>query len=107
MREPDAQPSPTGPQEAGRLSEADLLSCVRAAVAAPSLHNSQPWRFRIRAGGVDVYADRARQLEVVDPSGRELLISVGAAAFKLRVAIRQYGWVPDCEPGPTRTSRTW
>jgi nitroreductase len=98
MREPDAQPAPTGAEPCG-LSEANLLSCIRAAVAAPSLHNSQPWRFRIRAGGVDVYADRSRQLEVIDPSGRELLISVGAAVFNLRVAIRQHGRVPQ--------SRTW
>jgi nitroreductase len=102
MREPDAQPAPTGPEKPGGLSEADLLSCIRAAVAAPSLHNSQPWRFRIRAGGVDVYADRGRQLEVIDPSGRELLISVGAAVFNLRVAIRQHGRVPQWRAWPDR-----
>jgi nitroreductase len=76
------------------LSEAALLSCVRAAIAAPSLHNSQPWRFRIRDGEIDVYADRSRQLEVIDPSGRELLISVGAAVFNLRVAMLRHGWTP-------------
>jgi nitroreductase len=76
------------------LTDAALLSCVRAAVAAPSLHNSQPWRFRIRDGGIDVYADWSRQLEVIDPSGRELLISVGAAVFNLRVAMLRQGWTP-------------
>jgi nitroreductase len=76
-------------------SEAALLAGVRAAVAAPSLHNSQPWRFRIFDGGVDVHVDRRRQLEVIDPSGREMLISVGAAVLNLRVAIRKSGRVPE------------
>jgi nitroreductase len=82
--------------ESGSLGGRDgvLLAGVRAAVAAPSLHNSQPWRFRIRDGGVDVFVDRRRQLEVIDPAGREMLISVGAAVLNLRVAIRQAGRVP-------------
>jgi nitroreductase len=94
MPDREVRQASTSTPQSGGLSEAGLLSCVQAAVAAPSLHNSQPWRFRIRKGGVDVYADRTRQLEVIDPSGRELLISVGAAVFNLRVAIRQQGWVP-------------
>lgn len=71
-----------------------LMECIRAAVLAPSLHNSQPWRFRVGRGKVDVYADRGRRLAVLDPSGRELMISVGAAVFTLRVALRHHGFVP-------------
>lgn len=69
-----------------------LTDCVRTATAAPSLHNSQPWRFRIAGGAVDVHADPERRLEVVDPAGREQLISVGAAVFTLRLAIRRAGY---------------
>ncbi len=58
-----------------------LTSCVRAGISAPSLHNSQPWRFRIHDGGIDVFTDRRRQLDLIDPVGRELLLSVGAAVF--------------------------
>ncbi|HZN17801.1 MAG TPA: nitroreductase [Micromonosporaceae bacterium] len=87
------------PDRAG-LSEAALTACVRAAIAAPSLHNSQPWRFRIRDGGIDVYADWRRRVEVVDPSGRELLISVGAAVLNLRVAMAHQGRVPVLQPWP-------
>ncbi len=85
------------------LSRAALLACLDAAVAAPSVHNSQPWRFRIRAGGVDVFADRTRQLEVIDPLGRELLISVGAALLNLRIAVLARGRLPILRllpPGP-------
>jgi nitroreductase len=71
-----------------------LEDCVHAATKAPSLHNSQPWLFRIRTGYVDVYADRTRQLDVLDPVGRELLISVGAAVFTLRLALRANGRQP-------------
>jgi len=69
-----------------------LVDCVHLATAAPSLHNSQPWRFRIEGPAVDVYADPGRRLEVVDPAGREQLISVGAAVFTLRLAIQRAGY---------------
>jgi len=72
-----------------------LTGCVRTATAAPSLHNSQPWRFRVRGFAVDVYADPARRLRVLDPHGRELMISVGAALFTLRLAIRLAGYRSD------------
>src|SRR6266508_3736880 len=68
--------------------------CLEAAVAAPSVHNTQPWKFRIRGSGIDVYADYSRRLDVIDPRGRELLISVGAAVLNLRVAILAHGHQP-------------
>jgi nitroreductase len=76
------------------LTEDELAGCVRAASRAPSLHNSQPWRFRYRDDGVEVFADQTRRLEVIDPSGRELMISVGAAIFNLRLAMRRLGRLP-------------
>jgi nitroreductase len=86
-------------------------ACVRAATAAPSLHNSQPWRFRLTRHGIDVFADPGRRLAVVDPEGREVLISVGAALFNLRVAIRSHGWLPVVRtfPGgePNLVARVW
>ncbi|PWK30441.1 Acg family FMN-binding oxidoreductase [Actinoplanes xinjiangensis] len=86
------------------LDEQALAGCVRTATLAPSLHNSQPWRFRIDGGTVEVFADRSRQLEVLDPSGRELLISVGAAVFTLRLAIGMQGRIPEVTifPDPAR-----
>jgi nitroreductase len=69
-----------------------LTRCVQLAALAPSLHNSQPWRFRITGRTMELYADRSRRLDALDGSGRELLISVGAALFTLRVALRSEGW---------------
>ena len=58
---------------------------------APSVHNTQPWRFRIDGGRFDLFADRTRQLELLDPSGRLLLISCGAALDHAQLAIRGLG----------------
>lgn len=65
--------------------------CVRAATAAPSIHNTQPWLFRLCDDTIDVLVDRSRQLTTLDPDGREMILSVGAAAFNLRVAARARG----------------
>ena len=71
-----------------------LAACLRAAVAAPSIYNSQPWRLRVQQDTIELYADRERQLPVVDPNGRELAISVGAALLNLRVAILRHHRLP-------------
>jgi nitroreductase len=76
--------------------------CLEAAVRAPSVHNSQPWCFRVHPSGIDVHADRSRQLPVIDPGGRELLISVGAAVLNLRVAILGHGRTPILRIFPDR-----
>jgi hypothetical protein len=65
--------------DANGTFEEKALALLRFAVLAPSGHNTQPWRFLIGQGSVDFFADRARRLEVVDPSNRELVMSVGAA----------------------------
>jgi hypothetical protein len=75
----------------------DLRAVVEAAVRAPSVHNTQPWRFtshRTESGdldGVDVFADPGRALGVIDPLGRELHISCGAATEFARIAARNLG----------------
>src|SRR6185312_1290304 len=61
------------------------------ATRAPSVHNTQPWRFVVRAGGLDIIADWSRRLTVLDPRGRQLLMSVGCAVFNARVALAADG----------------
>ncbi|MER7756793.1 nitroreductase family protein [Kitasatospora sp. NPDC097643] len=79
------------------LDAATLEKLVSAAVAAPSIHNSQPWRFRFQpdTSTLEVRADRNRAVPAADPQGRALHISVGAAVLNLRVAARHLGWAPD------------
>ena len=49
--------------------EGDLLRAAAAGVRAPSMHNTQPWLFRLRDGAIDVVADRSRQLAAAARTG--------------------------------------
>ncbi|MEU3980856.1 nitroreductase family protein [Streptomyces sp. NPDC026672] len=73
-----------------------LESLVSAAVAAPSILNTQPWRFRLDPDTVtlEIRAAAERGLQHIDPSGRALHLSVGCAVFNLRVAVAHFGWEP-------------
>jgi nitroreductase len=74
---------------------------IAAARLAPSLHNAQPWAFRVTANAVEVYTDRSRSSPIVDPDGRQLLLGVGAAVFAVRLGLAELGyrvrteWLPD------------
>ncbi len=91
--------SPIRAQRAQALRHA----AVRATLA-PSVHNTQPWRFVLGPGTVEVYADRGRRLRVLDPTGRQLLISCGCALFNARVALAGSGYdaVVERFPDPSR-----
>ena len=66
---------------------------IAIAARAPSVHNTQPWRFRVSDTGIELYCDPKRKL-AADPAGREMLISCGAALFGLRLAVRSLGYQP-------------
>lgn len=61
---------------------------------APSLHNTQPWAFRLRPDLIELHADPRRRLPVVDPAGREQRVACGAALFTLRLALIDLGVRP-------------
>jgi hypothetical protein len=67
---------------------------VAAAGAAPSIHNTQPWRFRITDDAIELHGDPDRMLWVADPRGRALHLSCGSALFNLKLAIRTLGAKP-------------
>jgi nitroreductase len=69
---------------------------VRRAIAlatrAPSVHNTQPWQWRVGAGSVHLFADWTRHVPATDPDGRDLMISCGAALHHLRATLAAFGW---------------
>ncbi|WNG89762.1 NAD(P)H nitroreductase [Mycobacterium sp. ITM-2016-00317] len=82
-----------------------IVHALGLACRAPSLHNSQPWRWAITDAGVDLFADPQRLLRTADASGREALISCGAALDHFRVAMAAAGWQTHVQrfPDPDNT----
>lgn len=70
---------------------------VELACLAPSIHNSQPWAWRLSGREAWLYADDSRQLPVEDPLGRNMVISCGAALHHFQLAARALGWRADVE----------
>lgn len=69
-----------------------LAEAARTGGWAPSVHNTQPWRWRVHPRQLDLYADRSRQLAAADPDGRLLTLSCGAALHHARLALAAAGW---------------
>ena len=82
-----------------------LRHVVLAATLAPSVHNTQPWRFVADGERLELYADDSRRLQVLDPDGRQLHLSCGAALLHARVAARALGLDVDVAllPDPARS----
>ncbi|GAA1636883.1 Acg family FMN-binding oxidoreductase [Catellatospora bangladeshensis] len=76
----------------GDHAVADQLGAAAAVAArAPSIHNTQPWRWRIHASTADLYLDASRQLHVTDPDCRLATVSCGAALHHAQVALAAAG----------------
>jgi nitroreductase len=81
----------TGMSTTGYLTEDEVGILLTAAGQAPSMHNTQPWRFEIDGPVIDVLLDAARTLPAADPAGRLTRVGLGAAAFNIRVAAAMLG----------------
>lgn len=77
---------------------------VRLSGRAPSLHNSQPWHWDFDGTVLRLYSVRTRMLPSTDETGRQMLISCGAALGHLRAALSAAGWRTHVAyfPNPTR-----
>lgn len=69
-----------------------IARAVEVACRAPSLHNSQPWRWVATSTAVNLFGDPQRVLRSTDSSGREALISCGAVLDHFRTAMAATGW---------------
>ena len=86
------------------ISATTLVTALRRAAVratlAPSVHNTQPWRLHLKDGRLDIHSDRSRQLAVLDPSSRQLLISCGCAVMNARVSLAGSGVAVDVRRNP-------
>ncbi len=74
------------------VETAVITNAVELACHAPSLHNTQPWRWVVRGATVDLFVDPSRMVTSTDASGREAVLSCGAVLDHLRVAMAAVGW---------------
>lgn len=70
---------------------AEKATIARAAVAAPSVHNTQPWMLRFRDGNQVSLVERLDRA----PRGHDRMISCGAAAEHVRLAVEATGRAAD------------
>ncbi|OBH12241.1 NAD(P)H nitroreductase [Mycobacterium sp. E1747] len=77
------------------LKKAVLLAC-----RAPSVHNSQPWRWMTGDGVLRLFVDRRRAMPATDHSGRDVILSCGAVLDHLCVAMTAAGWEPKVQRLP-------
>jgi nitroreductase len=76
---------------AALAKEPDLKDLVRFATLAANGHNTQPWRFRLGEGRIDILPDFTRRTPIVDPDDHHLYASLGCAAANLSVAAAATG----------------
>jgi nitroreductase len=74
-----------------KVDQRTVRSAIELASHAPSVHNSQPWRWTIGRHVVHLDADRRRRLPATDADGRDLVVSCGAVLHHLRVALAAAG----------------
>jgi hypothetical protein len=81
------------------MNNDEFSALVEEANLAPSVHNTQPTRWRLDSdGSVLVFEDSGRRLPIGDPLGRDAAVSHGAAieGFSLACAVR--GWTLAMSP---------
>ncbi|RAU97536.1 NAD(P)H nitroreductase [Mycobacterium colombiense] len=76
-----------------RFPDAETIrTALTLASRAPSVHNTQPWRWRVDATSLQLHADAGRQLPTTDPDCRDLILSCGTALHHCVAAFAAVGW---------------
>ncbi|PWU58608.1 nitroreductase, partial [Micromonospora globispora] len=77
-----------------------LEAAARQSLYAPSVFNTQPWRWRVTGNVLELRTDPTRQLDTTDPDARLLTLSCGAVLHHARVSLAAVGWAIDVDRFP-------
>jgi hypothetical protein len=77
-----------------------IKDAVALACRAPSLHNSQPWRWIKQGESLDLFGDPDRILPSTDSFGRQMIISCGVALNHVQAAFAAVGWTTSVQRIP-------
>jgi nitroreductase len=69
-----------------------VRAVLTLATRAPSIYNTQPWRWRVDRTSLHLYSDPGMQLPNTDPDGRDLILSCGATLNHCVIAFAAMGW---------------
>lgn len=86
-------------------ARAALEAAARSSLRAPSVFNTQPWKWRITGDVMELASDPERRLGATDAEGRLLLLSCGGALHHARVALAAAGWLADVQRLPEQDKR--
>jgi nitroreductase len=84
--------------------EIQLRFLLRYAILAPSMRNTQPWRFEVDGNAVQLFAAPSSPQPIADPESRELYLSLGCALENLLVAAEHFGFSHELRYFPDGTS---
>ncbi len=71
---------------------ATVHAALSLATRAPSVHNVQPWQWRVGEQSLQLYANPELHLVHTDPDGRDMMVSCGATLNHCVVALAALGW---------------
>ncbi|MGH3970984.1 MAG: Acg family FMN-binding oxidoreductase, partial [Mycobacterium sp.] len=70
-----------------------IRTALTLATRAPSVYNTQPWRWLVGENSIHLYANPDLQLHSTDPDSRDLMISCGISLNHCFVAFAALGWL--------------
>lgn len=79
-----------------------LHQAAEDACLAPSILNTQPWRWSLHDDVLDLYADTSRRLSHLDAHGRLMTLSCGVALHHARVSLAAAGYDATVDRLPDR-----